>query len=277
MKPNRYGGTFKIAVTAAYIVMIVVNALANLLPLNGQTTGEVAAKYPNLFMPAPYTFAIWGLIYLLLGCYVLYQWGLFQKKKKTGEGRLRRLAYCVIVSSLANAAWIFAWHYERMFLSVLLMAVILIALIRATRVTLRERLTAKEKFFLRFPFQIYFGWITVAAIANVTVLLVAAGWNGFGLSPAFWTVAVLAAGALLGVAVILWDRDPAYGLVLLWAYTGILVRHVSVRGVANAYPAVTATLVICLILIAMVTVCPPLLHWWDRYTAHFNRQRQGRE
>jgi hypothetical protein len=88
---------------------------------------------------------------------------------------------------------------------------------------------------------VYFGWITVATIANITVWLVSIGWDGYGIADSTWAVAIIAVGAIIGTAVILRDDDIAYGLVLVWAYLGIWIKHTSATGFDGAYPAVSAT------------------------------------
>ena len=102
--------------------------------------------------------------------------------------------------------------------------------------------------------RVYFGWITVATIANATVLLVSTGWNGFGLPEATWTIVILAVGALIGVATLLRFQDIAYGLVLIWAYAGILIKHTSASGFSNQYPGVIVAVNICLALFIAAVV-----------------------
>lgn len=233
----------KALVVVTYLVMIAVNALANTLPLNGRTTGAVSDAYPNLFAPTAITFAIWGVIYLLLGAHVLYQLGLFQPPAGSGDatGRvalLERVGVLFSLSSLANAGWIVSWHYDWILVSTLLIISILVLLILITRTIIAARPTGRDAVLLRLPFSVYFGWITVATIANTTVWLVSIGWDRFGISEANWAVVILAVGALIGSAVILRDRDVAYGLVLIWAFFGIWLKHTSPDGFAGAYPVV---------------------------------------
>ncbi|MGO1820195.1 MAG: tryptophan-rich sensory protein, partial [Senegalia sp. (in: firmicutes)] len=177
----------KVSVIITYIAMIVTNALANILPINGLTTGEVSDSFENLFAPAGLTFSIWGLIYLLLGLYSLYQAGLFRDNNRRAK-LLNSIGIIFSISSIANAAWIFSWHYKVLSLSILLMLVILISLITIVKKINKEKLFMKEKLFISLPFSIYFGWITVATIANITAFLVDIGWNQFGLSEVFWTI-----------------------------------------------------------------------------------------
>lgn len=255
MNAEKYGFTVKVMVMIAFLLMIAVNALANLLPLNGLTTGQVSDLYPNLFTPSPFTFTVWILIYFLLACYVLYQMGLFQGSgKKTDPALLKRIAVYFIISSLANTVWIFAWHYQKIPLSLLLMIIMLFSLIFISVRTSQAELSAKETFFLRLPFSIYFGWITVATIANVIVLLVSIGWNRWHLPDEVWMLIVLIMGMLVGITVMLALKDIAYGLVLIWAYIGILVRHVSAAGFDGAYPKVIVMLIVCIAVLAISEV-----------------------
>ncbi|BFD25234.1 MAG: tryptophan-rich sensory protein [Candidatus Parcubacteria bacterium] len=231
----------KISTLGAYLTMVMVNALAVLLPLAGRKTGDISDSYPNLFAPAGYAFSIWSLIYILLGVYVVYQ---FRQSKKE-VAFVNRL---FIINALLNAAWIFAWHYEVIWLSVLLIIGLLITLIKIADVLRSAKLTPSEGWRLRLPFSVYFGWITVATIANITVFLVKIGWNRFGPSEVFWTVAILLVGALIGSWRMLKDRSLAYGLVLIWAYGAILYRHLAESGFKGEYPAVIVAAVIALLI-----------------------------
>ena len=207
----------KLLVLAAYLVMLAVNALANIVPFNGITTGEVSDAYANLFAPAGLTFAIWGLIYLALAGYALYQLGFFQQAKEDDQLKSdQQVRFLFILSSLANAAWMFAWHYRQIPLSLSLILILLLCLAAINVITRKRTLPSGDRFFVRLPFAIYFGWITVATIANVTALLVDMGWNGAGIGQATWTVLVLLAGLLIGWITTVFLRSVAYGLVLVW-------------------------------------------------------------
>lgn len=251
MIKEKYGFPVKAIVLIVFLVMVGVNAAANLLPFNGLNTMQVAELYPNLFTPAPFTFAIWSLIYFLLACYVLYQMGLFQGKgKKPDPALLKSIALYFTISSLANAGWIVSWHDRQIPLSLLLMTVILVSLILVNLKLGGRELRGREKFFLELPFQIYFGWITVAAIANVTVVLVSLDWNRWGLSEEAWLLIILMVGLMIGVTVMLRQQSFAYGLVLIWGYGGILIRHVTTAGFDGAYPKAIVMLIVCLAVFA---------------------------
>ena len=235
--------TIKIIAGVAYITMVVMNFLANGLPLNNRTTGAISDAYPNLFAPAGPAFSIWGLIYLLLGAYVLFQ---FVKKDRKTEDLLKKINPLFIATSLANISWIFAWHYDFIGLSVLIMAALLFLLIRIADIIRTKKFTSFEKLFIWAPFSVYFGWITVASIANITVFLVSIGWNGFGIADFVWTSIILLVGALIGILRMNQDKNIAYGMVLVWAYSWILFKHVSASGFDGQYPIVIATVTVCL-------------------------------
>lgn len=237
----------KILVALSFILMVTVNVLANSLPINGQNTGEISDSYSNLFAPAGLTFIIWGVIYLLLALYTIFQFGLFQKEDKNSVSALMEsISPFFILSSLLNTVWIFAWHYNLIAICLVLIAGMLVLLIRINLLIDKESLSNKEKFFIRVPFSVYFGWVTVATIANATTLLVDLGWNGFGISEVIWTVIILLVGSGIGFATIRTRRDIAYGLVLIWSYGGILLKHVSQDGFAMAYFPVIVTAGICI-------------------------------
>lgn len=252
-KRQRFTPT-SILVTITFILMVTVNALANILPIAGITTGAVSDSFPNLFAPAGVTFAIWGVIYLLLGFYTLYQLGMFQKDKATDAELLKRVGNLFAFSSLINSIWIFCWHYNVIFLSVILMLLILLSLIAIHLILRKTPMSAKERFFIKLPFSIYFGWITVATIANVTALLVTLGFSGWGLGEPVWTSALIIIGALIGIATAILSRDIPYIATLIWAFAGIYIKHTSDPGFNKAYPLVINTVVGVLVIFAATLV-----------------------
>jgi benzodiazapine receptor len=232
----------------AFIGVVVVNGLANGIPLNGQNTGEISAKYPSLFTPAGFTFSIWGLIYLSLTAFVVYQ----ALPAQRGNQTLKKIGPLFIANCVANAAWIFVWHYDLLWLSLLLMAVILITLIQIYRTLLAAGPAAakSEWLFLRMPFSLYTGWITVASIANISCVQIAMGWDNTGFSAVDWTLLKLAVAGAIGASVILRLRDIPYVLVIAWAAFGIASRQVETPEVVGA----AATLSVLAVLLALSEV-----------------------
>lgn len=243
----------RILTAVTFAAMVTVNALANILPINGVNTGQVSDSYPNLFAPAGVTFSIWGLIYLLLAVYTVYQ--LIRLKSSKPESKtelLNKTGFYFSVSSAANIIWIFSWHHYIIPLTMLLMIVILICLIIIMREINKAQLSGKEKLLIRLPFSVYFGWITVATIANATTLLVDLGWNRFGISEQIWTVLIIIVGTIIAAVTAIKNGDIAYGFVPVWAYIGIIIKHVSKDGFAGQYLGVIITAYICISLLFVV-------------------------
>lgn len=238
----------KIMAVVSYLAMIVVNALANILPINNRTTGAISNSYPNLFAPAALTFSIWGLIYLLLAGYVIYQ---FTKNAKDRKNLFDKINPLFIATSLVNFFWILAWHHDFIGLSVILIATLLVLLIKISDILRQEKISSWGRLFIIAPFSVYFGWITVATIANIAVFLVSVSWGGFGVADYIWTSIILLVGALIGIWRMLRDKNIAYGLVLVWAYLGILLKHLSASGFNGQYPSVIATVILCLVLFGL--------------------------
>lgn len=253
MKNNFVSKSVKVLILATFVLMIVANAMANILPINGIGTGAVSDSYPNLFAPAGITFSIWGLIYLLLGAHTLYQIGFFQDEVSENKGKLlERVGIIFSFSSLANTLWIFAWHYLNISLSMLLMSLILVSLIYINRLIVSAELDSRENLLISLPFSVYFGWITVATIANATIFLVSRNWNGFGFSDTSWTIIILLVALVIACLTILRNRDYAYGLVIIWAYLGILIKHTAIDGFNYGYFSVINTLVISIFVLVLV-------------------------
>lgn len=247
----------KIAVPIAFVIMVTVNALASLLPINGMNTAAVSAKYDTLFTPAGYAFSIWGIIYLLLLVYTLFQ-ALPAAKDANPERQkmLEKVGFWFVISSLLNAGWIFLWQYELMVFSVIVIALMLVSLGRIGWLLRQPHCSPKEELALRIPFGIYFGWITVATIANISAYLVSTKWNGFGISPVVWTIAILVIGLIIASVTMYRVRSVAYGLTVLWAYTAILVRHLSPlpSGYASQHPAIIITVAASMAVLLVMTV-----------------------
>jgi hypothetical protein len=220
-----------------FIGTVVVNALATTLPINNITTGELSDLYPNLFVPAGLTFAIWGLIYVLLGIFVIYPLIPSVRRDAQKVDFVQRIGPLFFISCLANIGWIFAWHYKIVPLSLVLMLILLGSLlIIYLRLNVGKSEAPKaEKYFVHLPFSVYLGWITIATIANVTALLVNIGWNQntWGLGEQFWAVAVIIVGIAIALSILFTRKDIFYCLVVDWAILGILLKRLSVTTVPD--------------------------------------------
>ena len=234
-------------VIIAAFATIIFNVAANALPLNGLNTGELSDRFKIFFVPAGYVFSIWGLIYLGLIAYAIYQVLPAQRE----DPRLRSIGYLFILSCLANIAWLFLWHYEVFEFTLIAMGVLLLSLVAIyLRLDIgRGEVSNAEKWAVHIPFSIYLGWITVATIANTTQLLYYLGWNGWGISAEIWAVIMLAAGVVISAIMSLTRADIAYSLVLVWAYIGIAIQHNDTPIVANSALIGAGLIVVILILV----------------------------
>ena len=205
----------------AFIVTILINAAANILPLNGITTGELSDKYGNLFTPAGYVFSIWGVIYILLAAFTYYQYT--ENDKELNE----KIGWLFTISCFFNSIWIFLWHYEIISLSVVAMAGILVCLILIyTRLGIGlVNVSRKKLIWVHTTFSVYLGWITVAPIANVAALLVANGWDGYNTTAVYITVAMILVALVLTLVNTYVRGDVAYAAVLVWALGGIVQKQ----------------------------------------------------
>lgn len=234
-------GWMHIAVLVLFISVVIVNALAVSLPINNVSTGEISDAYPNLFTPAGSTFSIWGVIYFLLAGFSIYQLQLFSKKKFKNPALLNQVRKYFAINCVANISWIISWHYFAIGLSLFWMLLLLFTLIKITDLLKPEKLNFAQSLWLRLPFSVYFGWITVATIANITALLVSISWGGWGIPEEIWAVLILSVGAGIGIWRGLKDASIAYLLVFVWAYFGIYSKHISPTDFAGAYQSVIAT------------------------------------
>jgi tryptophan-rich sensory protein len=203
--------------------VILVNTLAVKLPLNNKSTGQLSDQYPNLFVPAGITFSIWGIIYLFLIGALIYQF--VQKDAKVITKRHQEF---FALSCLCNMAWIFAWHYELVLLSVTIMLLFLIVL---TFWFLEVNTIASlwsHHLLVKLPVKIYLGWISVATIANITAALVHYQWKGFGISESNWTVIMIGIGTLLSVFMVWKFKNIPHALVFIWALLGIIIKRYAI-------------------------------------------------
>jgi hypothetical protein len=238
----------QVVTVVAFVAVVTVNGLANALPINGLTTGEISDRFPVLVVPAGYVFSIWGLIYLGLAAFAVYQ----ALPSLRADPLLRRLGWLPALTGALNVAWILLWHHEAFVLTVPVMVALL-----ATLVTIEATLrgggrthAGAERWAVAVPYSIYAGWITVATIANVAAALASIGFTGSGIDPTVIASAVLLVGLAIATAMVARFRDPAYGCVIVWAYAGIVVKESGtplVPFVAGASALVIAILVVAVL------------------------------
>jgi len=208
----------------AFILTVLVNGLAGSTTiLGGKNTAQISDTYPTLITPAGYVFSIWGIIYIMLGVFVVYQ--TFTGAK--GKEFQRRIGWLFVLSCVVNVAWLFLWQFEYLGLSVILMFLLLATLIFIyLRLDIgKSNVSTTEKLAVHLPFSVYLGWITVASIANVAVTLVSVNWDGFGLDSLVWSTLVIIVALFITLIVLATRKDVAYTLVIIWALVGISVKQ----------------------------------------------------
>lgn len=227
--------------TGAFMAMVAVNALAELIPIGGMTTGQISEVHPSLFTPAPITFAIWGLIYLLMMFFTVYQHGVLDGSRQSTKVR-DKIGPWFALSCVLNILWIFLWHFQLIGLSAVCIALLLLVLnvITSRLSNLQGSDSLLQKITTNAGFSLYYGWIIAATIANISVYLISLGWSGWGITANIWTVIIMLIGTIIAGAVVLIEKNIIAALAVMWAYAGILIRHISPSYYAGAYPYVIA-------------------------------------
>lgn len=233
----------------AYLLTVLVNGLAGSTTiLGGRNTAQVSDANPTLVTPAGYVFSIWGVIYILLGVFVVFQ-ALSAERRKNFQKSIGPL---FILSSVLNIIWLFLWQFEFLSLSVVIMFLLLATLILIyLRLNVgKSKSPMREKLAVNLPFSVYLGWITIASIANVSVTLVSIKWNGFGISPETWAILIIIVAMLIALLVIATRKDVAYGLVIIWALVGISVMQSGNQSIVTT--AEIGAIILAISLIAIV-------------------------
>lgn len=234
-----------------YLGVVTVNGLANILPINNVTTGEISDSYNNLFVPASITFSIWGLIYIQLLTLVVYNLVLAFRNDE------RKLTYFNLLLSLnfiLNISWILLWHYGFILGSWLIMVLLLIDLILIDTFLSKKVIhTLMDKVAIRLTISIYLGWISVATVANTTALLVGTNWNRFGFSETIWGVIITITGGIIASLSLILKKNIPFALVFIWAYIGIIIKRNSVTPVNNYIVNSATGVIVILVILSIIT------------------------
>lgn len=201
-----------------FLLTIIMNYIAQVIPFNGQTNGEVSDKYSTLITPADYAFSTWGIIYLALGIYVFYQalWA------PTDQRVFDKIGKWLIASFITTSLWLPAFQYEWLWLSVLIMLMILVSLIMISIILVKDKtILGGERIWIKIPFGLYLGWISVATIVNITVLFKYSMSVITGADELLWLWIMLVLGFVLAVFISNWSRNVSVVLVFAWAYLAI--------------------------------------------------------
>jgi benzodiazapine receptor len=237
----------------AFTLTVLVNSLAGSTTfIGGRTTADISDLYPTMITPAGYVFAIWGVIYILLGAFVVYQALPSQKEEDYHE----RISWLFVASSLLNITWLFLWQNELLSLSLVIMFLLLASLIAIyLRLNIgKAAAPLREKLAVHLPFSVYLGWITIASIANAAAFLVQINWDGFGISQETWTILIIIVALLITLAVIATRKDIAYTLVIIWALIGIAANQSSNPNIVITAEVSAAISGVAIIAVAVLTI-----------------------
>jgi translocator protein len=215
-----------ILLLVAFTAMVTVNALANLLPINGQQTGEISDSVDVLFTPAGYVFSIWGVIYLLLAVWLF----LLFKQLREGKEIPQRLTILFVLSCIFNICWLLTYHYEFFAVSIIIMIALLLTLITIYL----SYPTGDSRFSGRLPFSIYLGWIAVATIANISFTL---KYNdvSLGINEVAGTIVLLIIASAIAIYGRYRSDDPYFAVVFVWAIVGVAESNTNSSLVTTAY------------------------------------------
>lgn len=240
----------------AFLIQLCMTYLVQSKLVNDFTVGEVSDKYPSLFTPAGITFAIWGIIYVALGFFCIYHLVMAWRKPLNHPANTdtERMGEWFIITNLAAAFWLLAWVTEDLSLAMFFILVQLICLIAIhLRLGMYDhRRKAASRWFTQFPVSIYFGWITLAVIANASSYLNSTPWDGWGLDPIDWTTILIGVAVFIGILVMTTRRNVFFGLVIIWGLYGIILKRTEVDGAL--YFHILRTAWIGISLLALVAV-----------------------
>jgi tryptophan-rich sensory protein len=243
----------QVLVLVATVATIAFNGISQAIPVGGRTSADVSNQYTTYFTPANYAFAIWGVIYLLLSGYAIYQ----ALPSQRANANARKIGWLYILSCALNCVWITLFQYNQIAMSVVVIIGFLLTLtaIYVRLDTGRAKVSTADRWLLQMPFSVYLGWLSVATIANIAVLGVAQGWGDpLGIAAPTWAAIMLVVATLVGLILAITRRDAAYVLVFVWAFTAIINKQA-------ATPVVTTTAAITVVLLLGVLAGSILFHY----------------
>lgn len=235
---------------ACFALTVAINSMASAYALNGRTTAEISDMYPTLITPAGITFSIWGLIYLMLGLFVVAPFFI----ENTEEDYLGKVGLAFALSCAFNIMWLLLWHYGYVPYSVIAMIGLFVSLgyIHSALVIGRSMPPLRERFIFHFPFSLYFGWVTVALMVNVATALVYVSWDRFGLSEPQWGLVAIGLTTVIALIFVFSKGDAVFSLAIIWALFGISIKP-GIPSEISAAASISGVILILAILFLYLT------------------------
>lgn len=217
----------------------------------GMTQEEISNQYKSLITPASFAFSIWGLIYLLIIVFLIYQIYLVMKNKYDNE-KLDRLNILFIISSVLNIIWNVTWVNDQILISTITILAFTVVLGLANTHILNN-IGNSYSFLIPITFGLFFGWLTVATVTNVGAYLNSIGWDSFGLDINLMTIVTYLVVLALATFIISRIKNPLFNLPIAWAFFAIYFT-VQESTEASALVGYSIILVIILLLVMSVVV-----------------------
>jgi hypothetical protein len=186
--------------------------------INNVLPGDISDKYPTFLTPAGYAFSIWGLIYLGLIVFSLYQ-----ALPRNAE-RFRSIRTIYVLSCVLNCVWIYLWHYE-MILACTAVIFAFLGTLVYINLKLRDADSKTEILLAQTPFALYSGWVTVAAILNASIAFVYLGIQISETTATIIACVLIVAAVALGAIMRPIVSNSAYPLAVAWALTAIALKQ----------------------------------------------------
>ncbi|WP_343319641.1 tryptophan-rich sensory protein [Arthrobacter sp. TMP15] len=238
-----------ISAVVALIGSFIGSGAAGGTPIQNASNGALAAD-ATLIAPDGPAFSIWSVVYLGLVAYAIWQF----LPAQTKQIRHRLLGYPAAASLLLNAAWILSIQFDLLWLSVPIIVILLAVLAWIFVLLLRYRPSNTwDALITDGTMGLYLGWVCVATAANVSAVLVASGFAGFGLNPNIWSVLVLAVAAAVGIALALYGKGRlAPTASLCWGLVWVAVARLTgdLLSTPTAVAALVATALVLIVTLA---------------------------
>lgn len=247
------------------LLNVITFAVAFLISMLGQTDilgqysmAEISAMHETGITPAAFTFSIWSLIYLsLLAMVVGHLYIAFKLPENYVVNReLQLIGPFFAVNQLAIGLWVYFWLNNYIGISLLLLMVQLFTLyVIGQRLSLLNPKLGKVSLFLtQFPLSIYFGWITIATLANFAAWIHSLGWLTDVSADVYMSYALVLLAIVIGSLTVYFRHNIFFGMVFIWAFYGIVMKRMALDNPLYSYILYLCAIGIAIFLLVIINV-----------------------